>query len=224
MRSKRFEYLDQRPVNQDGYAKEWPEVGFIAMNSPFDPTPSIKIVNGEVVEMDGKTKDELIAKDPKCAEIIKPLLKGNDVRKYSITYNDRYIINSHNGYKNVSRVDIEKDYPSIKEWLDKFKNQLEKRYDKGETPYNLRNCAYVDEFEKEKRNDFKNSKITGLIFKITDKNSEEKIKLTNNLISSVSSKTTDYKRLYDLIYSGLDSYLPSEIENFLQKSLEYITM
>ena len=58
MRSKRFEYLDQRPVNQDGYAKEWPEVGFIAMNSPFDPTPSIKIVNGEVVEMDGKTKDE----------------------------------------------------------------------------------------------------------------------------------------------------------------------
>ena len=55
MRSKRFEYLDQRPVNQDGYAKEWPEVGFIAMNSPFDPTPSIKIVNGEVVEMDGKT-------------------------------------------------------------------------------------------------------------------------------------------------------------------------
>jgi len=58
VRSKRFEYLDQRPVNQDGYAKEWPEVGFIAMNSPFDPTPSIKIVNGEVVEMDGKTKDE----------------------------------------------------------------------------------------------------------------------------------------------------------------------
>ena len=28
------------------------------MNSPYDPTPSIKIVNGEVVEMDGKTKDE----------------------------------------------------------------------------------------------------------------------------------------------------------------------
>lgn len=56
VRSKRFEYLDQRPVNQDGYAKEWPEVGFIAMNSPFDPTPSIKIVNGEVVEMDGKQK------------------------------------------------------------------------------------------------------------------------------------------------------------------------
>ena len=48
MRSKRFEYLDQRPVNQDGYALDWPEVGFIAMNSPFDPVPSIKIENGVV--------------------------------------------------------------------------------------------------------------------------------------------------------------------------------
>lgn len=57
MRSKRFEYLDQRPVNQDGYIKEWPEVGLIAMNSPFDPTPSIKIENGVVVEMDGKCRD-----------------------------------------------------------------------------------------------------------------------------------------------------------------------
>lgn len=58
MRSKRFEYLDQRPVNQDGYIKEWPEVGLIAMDSPFDPTPSIKIENGVVVEMDGKCRDE----------------------------------------------------------------------------------------------------------------------------------------------------------------------
>lgn len=56
MRSKRFEVLDQRPVNQDGYVKEWPEVGLIAMNSPFDPTPSIKIENGVVVEMDGKCR------------------------------------------------------------------------------------------------------------------------------------------------------------------------
>lgn len=58
MRSKRFEYLDQRPVNQDGYIKEWPEVGLIAMNSPFDPKPSIKIENGVVVEMDGKCRDK----------------------------------------------------------------------------------------------------------------------------------------------------------------------
>ena len=48
MKSKRFEVLAARPVNQDGYVQEWPEVGLIAMNSPFDPKPSIKIeVNPE---------------------------------------------------------------------------------------------------------------------------------------------------------------------------------
>ena len=58
MKSKRFEVLAARPVNQDGYVKEWPEVGLIAMDSPFDPKPSIKVENGRIVEMDGKTRDE----------------------------------------------------------------------------------------------------------------------------------------------------------------------
>jgi propanediol dehydratase large subunit len=52
-RSKRFEVLAARPVNQDGFVKEWPEVGLIAMGSPNDPIPSIKIENGKIVEMDG---------------------------------------------------------------------------------------------------------------------------------------------------------------------------
>ncbi|WP_394154272.1 propanediol dehydratase large subunit PduC [Vibrio maritimus] len=58
MRSKRFEALAKRPVNQDGFVKEWVEEGFIAMESPNDPKPSIKIVNGEVVELDSKPKSE----------------------------------------------------------------------------------------------------------------------------------------------------------------------
>lgn len=56
MKSKRFEILANRPVNQDGFVKEWPEVGMIAMDGPNDPKPSIKIVNGEIVELDGKKK------------------------------------------------------------------------------------------------------------------------------------------------------------------------
>lgn len=57
-RSKRFEILENRPENQDGYINEWPEKGFIAMSSPYDPKPSIKVQNGVVVEMDGvKRKD-----------------------------------------------------------------------------------------------------------------------------------------------------------------------
>ncbi|MBM7866974.1 propanediol/glycerol family dehydratase large subunit [Heliobacterium gestii] len=57
-RSKRFEALAARPVNQDGFVVEWPEVGLIAMGSPNDPVPSIKVVNGKVVELDGKKREE----------------------------------------------------------------------------------------------------------------------------------------------------------------------
>ena len=45
MKSKRFEVLAARPVNQDGYVQEWPEVGLIAMNSPFDPNTTINNEN-----------------------------------------------------------------------------------------------------------------------------------------------------------------------------------
>lgn len=55
-RSKRFEVLAARPVNQDGFVEEWPEVGLIAMGSPNDPEPSIKIKNGKIVEMDGVSR------------------------------------------------------------------------------------------------------------------------------------------------------------------------
>lgn len=54
MKSKRFEELAKRPVNQDGFVKDWIEEGLIAMESPNDPKPSIKIENGKVVEMDSK--------------------------------------------------------------------------------------------------------------------------------------------------------------------------
>lgn len=57
-RSKRFEALAKRPVNQDGFVQEWPEVGLIAMGSPQDPEPSIRISGGRVVELDGKTREQ----------------------------------------------------------------------------------------------------------------------------------------------------------------------
>ncbi len=57
-RHKRFEALEKRDVNQDGFIKEWPEVGLIAMGSPEDPEPSLKIEDGVVVEMDGLAREE----------------------------------------------------------------------------------------------------------------------------------------------------------------------
>ncbi len=57
-RQKRFEVLAERPVNKDGFIKEWVEVGLVAMDSPNDPKPSIKIQNGNVVELDGKRRED----------------------------------------------------------------------------------------------------------------------------------------------------------------------
>ena len=57
-RSKRIEALDKRPVNLDGYINEWPEMGFVAMKSPYDPVPSVKVENGKIVELDGKKRED----------------------------------------------------------------------------------------------------------------------------------------------------------------------
>lgn len=86
-------------------------------------------------------------------KIIQPILRGRDIRKYSYHWANLWLINTHNGYVEngvkIPPVNID-DYPALKEFLDGFYPQLEKRLDKGITPYNLRNCAYIKDFEKEK--------------------------------------------------------------------------
>lgn len=58
MRSKRFEVLKERPVNKDGFISEWIEEGLIAMESPNDPKPSLKIESGLITELDGKKRED----------------------------------------------------------------------------------------------------------------------------------------------------------------------
>ncbi len=111
----------------------------------------IKTGFNEAFIINEETKNKLIAEDKKSAEIIKPLLRGRDIKRYSYDNKGLYLINAHNGLKekNISPIDINK-YKAIKKHLDKFYSDLEKRYDKGDTPYNLRNCAYLEDFEKPK--------------------------------------------------------------------------
>ena len=99
----------------------------------------------------GDRKDELIRQDPKSAELIRPILRGRDIKRYEYVFADLWIINVHNGIKGseIPSIRIE-DYPAIKAHLDNFYLDLEKRADKGETPYNLRNCAYMEDFSKQK--------------------------------------------------------------------------
>ena len=104
--------------------------------------------------IDKEKYNELIKKERKNKELLVPLLRGRDINRYSKNYADLYLINVHNGYKigmeKISEINID-DYIFVKEHLNSFEPKLSKRSDKGKTPYNLRNCAYL--------NDFKNQKI-----------------------------------------------------------------
>jgi len=86
----------------------------------------------------------------KTAEIIRPILRGRDIRRYSYDWSNLWIINTHNGIRdNIERIHIE-DYPAVKQHLDSYWDRIETRADQGDTPYNLRNCAYLDIFSQPK--------------------------------------------------------------------------
>ena len=79
-------------------------------------------------------------------ELIRPILRGRDIKRYGYNWAGLWLINAHNGIKGkLERIHIE-DYPALKAHLEQFKHKLEERSDKGDTPYNLRNCAYMHLF------------------------------------------------------------------------------
>lgn len=92
-------------------------------------------------------REELIAADPKSAEIIRPILRGKDIKRYCSNFANLWLINVHNGIKGekIPPIDVN-DYPAIKKHLNQYYEQLAKRADKGNTPYNLRNCIYMNLF------------------------------------------------------------------------------
>ena len=86
----------------------------------------------------------------RTAELIRPILRGRDIKRYGYDWANLWLINTHNGIKGkVPRIHIE-DYPAVKAHLDQYWDKISKRADKGDTPYNLRNCAYLEDFSKPK--------------------------------------------------------------------------
>ncbi len=97
-----------------------------------------------------KTKEER----ERTERLIKPILRGKDIKRYSYEWAGEWIINTHNGYTSnlkfkIPPIDIEK-YPATKAHLDAHLDTIATRCDQGDTPYHLRNCAYLEDFEKEK--------------------------------------------------------------------------
>jgi hypothetical protein len=107
---------------------------------------------------DQKELERLMEEEPNSREIIVDMVRGEDLSKFKL--NDHiWLLNIHNGLKKdkekgedgLEKVDINL-YPAVKRRLDndKIYPKLVKREDQGDTPYNLRNCAYLREFVKPK--------------------------------------------------------------------------
>ena len=84
-------------------------------------------------------------------ELIRPILRGRDIKRYGYEWANLYLIASHNGIpdKKIPRINID-DYPAVKRHLNLYWSQISKRSDMGDTPYNLRSCAYMGDFSKPK--------------------------------------------------------------------------
>jgi len=104
----------------------------------------IKTGFNEAFIIDTPTKERLCREDPKSAEIIKPILRGRDVKRYSYEWAGLWLIATR------FDIDIPKLYPAVFKHLLQFKDKAKKRDDQGQNWWNLRACAYYSEFEKEK--------------------------------------------------------------------------
>ncbi|MGH9949580.1 MAG: Eco57I restriction-modification methylase domain-containing protein, partial [Pyrinomonadaceae bacterium] len=97
----------------------------------------------EAFILDKSKKDELVAADVNSEDLIVPFAVGDDIRKYEVRENGRFLILTKIG------IEIEK-YPAIFRHLQQYEKQLKKRWDKGNHWWELRACAYYDVFEKPK--------------------------------------------------------------------------
>jgi propanediol dehydratase large subunit len=57
-RSRRFAILAERDIHRETFVRELPEVGLVAMDSPLDPAPSVRLESGQIVEMDGRQRQD----------------------------------------------------------------------------------------------------------------------------------------------------------------------
>ena len=116
----------------------------------------IKTGYNKAFVISSETRDEILnhctnkEEQIRTEDLIRPVLRGKDVRKYGSNWanSKMYLINTHNGLRGkTKRIDVD-NYPAVKMFLDTHYSKLAKRVDKGDTPYNLRNCAYIEEFNK----------------------------------------------------------------------------
>ena len=92
----------------------------------------------EAFVIDGATRARLIAEDPKSAEVIKPFLRGRDVKRWKVEPEDLWLIYvpwhfplhldpSITGASKKAEAEFERQYPAIFTHLLKYKDELTAR-------------------------------------------------------------------------------------------------
>lgn len=161
--------MRQDKLSPDGWRLESEQVLALLDKLTKAGTPLGDYVNGrfyrgiltglnEAFVVDRATRDRLVAEDPRSEEILKPFLRGRDVKRWRVEFADQYLIkieSSENkkhpwsGKENAEEV-FASTYPAIHKWLNGFRARLIKRYDQGKYFWELRACVYWQEFEKPK--------------------------------------------------------------------------
>lgn len=134
----------------------------------------IKTGLNEAFVIDQAKRDELVAADPKSAELIKPWLRGRDIKRWKAEWAGLYVIAVQNSgdadannpwgraaTEKEARAIFKKTYPAIHDHLSRFEDSfidgkgkrkpgLRPRADQGKWWWELRACAYYKAFEQPK--------------------------------------------------------------------------
>ncbi|OPX98171.1 MAG: Modification methylase PaeR7I [Syntrophorhabdus sp. PtaB.Bin006] len=153
-----------KALKTEGWALEQPEVLRLMEKLRNSGTPLGEYVEGrfyrgiltglnEAFVIDGETRERLIAEDPKSTELIKPWLRGKDIKRWKAQWAGLYVIFTRHG------TDIDR-YPAIRAHLEQYRPDLEPKNSENQTRgrkpgsykwYEIQdNIAYYKEFDQPK--------------------------------------------------------------------------
>ncbi len=163
--------MEQLELTADGWRFESSAVLNLLDKLRKNGTPLGEYVNGrfyrgiltgfnEAFVVDRETRDRLIAEDSSSADVLKPFLRGRDVKRWCVDFAEQYLIKIESSENkqhpwsgkdgNVAEKIFAKTYPAIYSWFDELRENLIKRSDKGQYFWELRSCKYWQEFEEHK--------------------------------------------------------------------------
>ncbi|PSB34254.1 class I SAM-dependent DNA methyltransferase [Chlorogloea sp. CCALA 695] len=163
--------ISQRNLKSDGWRLESFQTLNLLAKLQNSGTPLGEYINGrfhrgiltgfnEAFVVDKVTHDRLITENTSSAEVLKPFLRGRDIKRWHIDFTEQYIIkiesseNKKHPWSDRPEKEAEKifaeTYPAIYQYFFQFKESLIKRCDQGKYFWELRSCIYWQEFEKPK--------------------------------------------------------------------------